>query len=114
MKIEKYNFGEIVINGKNYKSDLIILNDRIIENWRRKEGHCLSFDDLKGILNKEIEIIIIGTGYSGFMEVPDKVLKDIEKLGINVIVEKTKDAVELFNEYVKKNKKVVFALHLTC
>lgn len=59
-------------------------------------------------------MLIVGTGYSGVMRVSQKLIKEIEKIGIKVIVRPTKEAISLFNEYVRKNKKVVCALHLTC
>ncbi|MEN3045130.1 MAG: Mth938-like domain-containing protein [Candidatus Hydrothermales bacterium] len=114
MKIEKYEFGEIIIEGKKYTRDLIIFPDKIKENWWRKEGHSLCMEDLKEILEYKPEILIIGTGYSGVMKVPEKIIKELEKEGIRVIIETTKEAVKIFNEYVEQNKKVVCALHLTC
>lgn len=114
MKIEKYDFGEIVINGKRYLRDLIIFPDKIKENWWRKEGHLLCIDDLKEVIEYKPEILIIGTGYSGIMKVPEDVIKELEKNNIKVIVKNTKEAVNLFNEYIEKNKRVVCALHLTC
>ena len=50
--IENYGFGEMLINGKKYNSDLIIFRDYIYDNWWRKEGHNLCFDDIKEIINK--------------------------------------------------------------
>jgi len=31
--IESYKFGEIIINGKKYSSDLIIFEDYIYDSW---------------------------------------------------------------------------------
>jgi len=38
------------IDGKVYKKDLIILPDKIVENWIREEGHFLQIQDLFEIL----------------------------------------------------------------
>ena len=46
------------------------------------------------------------------MEVPEETREYIRSKGVEIIVEKTKKACELFNEL--KNKRVVAALHLTC
>jgi len=114
MKIERYEFGEITISGKVYSMDLIIYPDKIKENWWRKEGHSLCMDDIEEIFEYRPEILIIGTGYSGVMDVSENVIKEIEKKGIKVEVCLTKEAVKRFNEYIEKGKKVVCALHLTC
>ena len=45
--IDSYSFGEIVINGKRYTSDVIIFSDSVDDNWWRKSGHLLHKDDLK-------------------------------------------------------------------
>jgi hypothetical protein len=42
-----YEFGIIVIDGSEYRSDVIISNDRVQDNWWRKEGHRLALDDIK-------------------------------------------------------------------
>jgi hypothetical protein len=45
--IENYSFGQMLINGKKYNSDLIIFKDYIYDSWWRKEGHNLCIDDIK-------------------------------------------------------------------
>ena len=114
MKIEKYRFGEIVIDGNVYSKDLIVYPGKIKENWWRKEGHSLCIEDIEEIFEYKPEILIIGTGYSGVMDVPEDVIKEIEEKGIKVEVYFTREAVNKFNEYIEKGKKVVCALHLTC
>jgi len=112
--IEKYDFGKIVIDGKEYRRDLIITLDGIRENWWRKEGHKLHFEDLSDVLSNEVEVLVIGTGYYGLMEVPEEVKRQIEEKGIKVVVEKTEDACKTFNKLLKEGKRVIAALHLTC
>jgi hypothetical protein len=112
--IEKYNFGQILISGKKYNSDLIIFADHIYDNWWRKEGHNLCIDDVKEIINKKPDILIIGTGYFGLMKVPKELIENIKLSGIKqVIVKKTGDACTEFNKLHKKNN-LVAAFHLTC
>ncbi|OQY18037.1 MAG: hypothetical protein B6I35_13630 [Anaerolineaceae bacterium 4572_32.2] len=45
-QIESYRFGRIIIDGQTHSKDVIILPDRVIENWWRQEGHALHLDDL--------------------------------------------------------------------
>ncbi len=114
MKIEEYQFGRIKINGKIYTKDLIVYPSRISENWWRKEGHVMCTQDIGEILDYKPEILIIGTGYSGIMKVPENVVKEVEKRGIKTEIYSTKEAVKKFNEYMEKGRRVVCALHLTC
>jgi len=112
--IENYSFGQILIDGKKYNSDLIIFDDHIYDSWWRREGHNLHIDDIQEIINKKPEVLIVGTGYYGLMKVPEELIKYVNSSGIEkVIVKKTKDACDEYNTLYKK-KKVIAAFHLTC
>ena len=112
--IENYSFGQILINGKKYSSDLIIFKDYIFDSWWRKEGHNLCIDDIKEIINKKPDILIIGTGHFGLMKVPKELIENIKSSGIKqVIIKKTGDACNEYNKLCKK-KNIVAAFHLTC
>lgn len=112
--IEHYDFGEIVVNGVKYIRDVIIFPDKVKANWWRKEGHNLCLEDLKDVLEYKPEILVIGTGYYGYMKVPNEVIEELKKTGIKVHVAKTGEAYKKFNQLIKESKKVVAALHLTC
>lgn len=112
--IEYYDFGIIVIDGKRYTSDVIVFPDRVRDRWWRKEGHRLAIEDLKEVLKAEPQAIVVGTGYSGLMKVPNDVRQSLDKKGIRLIVEKTGDATKTFNKLAASGEKVVAALHLTC
>jgi hypothetical protein len=111
--IDSYNFGEITIDGKVYTSDVIIYKVRVDDSWRRMEGHKLSIADLEDILQKNPDILIIGTGEAGVMKVPPDVISALEAKGIKVIVMKTGDACKEYNK-ISTSANVAAALHLTC
>lgn len=113
MKINHYSFGRITIEGRTYTSDVIIYPDHVDSSWWRKEGHYLQAADLTDIVNAKPDVLIIGTGYSGVMAVPKETLEFIRSKGIEVRIERTEKAVELYNS-IQKDKKVIAALHLTC
>jgi hypothetical protein len=113
MHIDNYSFGRIVINNKTYSSDVIVFPDRVDPSWWRKEGHCLNKEDLSMIVMAKPDIVIIGTGQSGAMEVPKSTVVFLESHGIKVCIGKTGRAVELFNNH-PKDKIVIGAFHLTC
>jgi hypothetical protein len=113
MKITDYSFGRITINGETYTSDVIIYPDRVDSSWWRKEGHLLQTADLKDIIKSNISTLIVGTGYSGIMRVPKETLDYLKSNHIEVYVEKSKEAVKLFNE-ISVKQPAIAALHLTC
>ncbi|MDW8045350.1 MAG: Mth938-like domain-containing protein [Nitrososphaerota archaeon] len=113
MRIDSYEFGKIVIDGKEYRSDVIIYPDRVDSKWWRKVGHELCIDDIKDIINEKPEVLVVGTGYNGYMKVLPETKKFLESRGVELIVEKTTSACEIYNQ-LSRSKKVVAALHLTC
>jgi len=111
--IDSYRFGEIVISGKKYSSDVIIFPDRVKGNWRRSKGHELSLEDIAGALAESPEVLIVGTGAMGVMTVPSEVQQEVEAWGIRLIAVPTGEAAETYNQ-LSSSQKVVAALHLTC
>jgi len=112
MKINSYSFGKIVINRIIYTKDVIILPDRVIYPWWRKEGHLLQWEDIEDVLKEAPQLLIIGKGYSGLMQVPESLIKRLNEKGIKVLIGNTAEMVKIFNSAEEKNK--IAALHLTC
>jgi len=112
--IEQYSFGSIIISEKRYTSDLKIINGAIIPNWWRKNGHSVDVNDVADILNAEPDYLIIGSGSSCLMKVTDRLRQHLVDIGVEVIVEPTFKAVEIFNQMYIDGKKVVGGFHLTC
>lgn len=113
MKITHYSFGKIIIDEKTYTSDVVIYPDLVDSQWWRKEGHYLRVADLVRAVKLNPDVLIIGTGHSGMMVVPEETDKFIKSKGIELRVAKTADAVKLYNR-IQEGKKVIAALHLTC
>jgi hypothetical protein len=113
MHIDEYIFGRIIIDKKTYTSDVIVYPDRVDPSWWRKEGHYLQKEDLSGVIAAKPDILIVGTGNMGVMQVPESTLTFLQRQGITVHVAKTGQAVELFNS-MTSDKKVIGAFHLTC
>ncbi|MCK4420561.1 hypothetical protein KAW48_02095 [candidate division WOR-3 bacterium] len=114
MRIDNYRFGSIQIEGDVYQKDVIIFPDEVYSPWWRRTGHNLEIDDLAGIFEYEPELIIIGTGAYGVMEVPQSTIDIIKEKDIEVKIFKTKEAVNEYNEAIKEGRNVIACLHLTC
>lgn len=114
MVINSYVFGKIEIDGKYYEQDVIIFPDRVHDGWWRKTGHSLSMDDLIIVLEHKPKTLIIGSGASGAMMVPQDVRLCLEHEGIELIIERTEKAVKTYNEKRSHNSNVIGAFHLTC
>jgi hypothetical protein len=114
MKIDKYSFGSIAIDGREYKSDLIIYPDRVDDKWWRKEGHMLQMEDLSGVFAVKPEVLIVGQGLPGLMKVDTGVEEHCRAVGIELIVRPTAEAVDEYNRAANKKPLMIAALHLTC
>ncbi|HRZ86842.1 MAG TPA: MTH938/NDUFAF3 family protein [bacterium] len=113
MKIDSYSFGKIVIDGKDYTSDLIACNGEVDAAWWRKAGHELGVDDLNDILVFQPKTVIVGTGHDGFMKVLPEAEDFCRRKGIQLLVKKTQIACDVYNSIADQSQ-VVFAAHLTC
>ena len=111
--IDSYRFGLVVINGKNYTSDVIIFPEKVRDVWLRKSSHQLCFEDVAEVLNENPEVLIVGTGESGMMRVLPETTQIIEARGIKLIMETTGKACQTYNQLCHYQR-VAAALHLTC
>jgi hypothetical protein len=114
LKIEEFKFGSIKIDGQIYGSDIVLLPPRVMSSWWRKEGHRLLTDDLAEILAYRPSTLIIGTGTSGQMWVPEETVGDMESAGITMEIMTTDKACDRFNELFAEGEKVAAVMHLTC
>ena len=112
-KVESYSFGQMVVDGQEYTNDLILLPDRIMSNWWREEGHRLSTQDLEDVLDAKPDILVVGTGAYGAMDVPGRTRQDIEDAGIELRTAETGDAWRTYNE-LRDSQETAGAFHLTC
>jgi len=119
--IEEYHFGSMTIDGKKYTYDVEVRWDGEVLKWWRKESHRVFIEDIKRALEQNLEVIVIGTGESGLVEVTDEVQKEIEHRGIKLIIDNTGQAVKTFNIINQESEeeegakaKVIGLFHLTC
>jgi len=111
--IDSYRFGQVVVSGKKYTSDVIIFPDRVRDNWWRKTGHQLCLKDIAEVMTENPEVLVVGTGASGLVKVLPEVERGVEAQGIKLIVEATDKACPAYN-HICHSQRAVAALHLTC
>jgi hypothetical protein len=112
--LESYSFGRLVVDGTTYTKDIVIFPDgRILSPWWRKSGHRLTLEDISDLVTTRPRVIIAGTGYSGLMKPAADLEQSLQRNSIQLIVQKTGNAVRTFNQLPEKNK-AGLCLHLTC
>jgi len=112
--IDSYQFGAMSVKGKTHRNDLKIIGDQVIGDWWRIEGHALHEADIADILAAPVEILVVGTGDSGRMEVTRRAAQILERQGIQLLALPTRQAVDVFKTLRAQGKRVAGAFHLTC
>jgi hypothetical protein len=111
-RIEGYSFGRVVVDGREETTDVIVLPDRVVRNWRRRDGHGLVLEDLAGVIDELPERLVLGTGADGRLRPDPVTLELLRHRGVEVEALPTEDAVRRFSEL--NPAATAAALHLTC
>ena len=81
MHIDSYEFGSIVIDGRTYRTDLLIWPGQIKPDWWRIEGHLLQLPDVAEALAAEPQVLVVGTGESGNMQIDGELVAYLKDKG---------------------------------
>ena len=119
--ITKFEWGRFVINGEPHSAEGegvgkdICLIDGEVRAWHERQGHRLSPSMVKTAIESGKEILIIGNGVRGRIQVTRKTRKAIKSGGIKeLIIEPTHEACETYNQMERAGKPVVLLAHGTC
>jgi len=114
MHIDAYEFGRIVIDGREYSGDCLILSGVVRPGWRRRESHRLLPEDLPAILGAKPAMLVLGCGAFDRMTVSPAARQALESNDIRLEALDTRRAVDRFNELAEQHADVAGAFHLTC
>jgi hypothetical protein len=117
MRIERFSFGSIQIDGKTYENDVVIDRGEIkkrkkkpSKKFREKFGHTpLSLEEK---IPWKCRQLIIGSGVNGALPVMDEVKRKAEKRGVELIILPTPKALERLNKESTHDTNAI--LHVTC
>ncbi|MHB8067989.1 MAG: Mth938-like domain-containing protein [Desulfobaccales bacterium] len=112
MHIDSYEFGQIVIDGRTYRNDLLIWPGRIKSDWWRSESHLLQIPDVFEALAADIQVLVVGTGASGRMAVDPELAAYLKDKRIELIARPSGEACQIINQMGQR--RWAAALHLTC
>jgi hypothetical protein len=111
-RLDQYSFGRVVADGREHTRDLIVLPDRIVSDWWRRDGHSLVMDDLAEVADDLPERLLVGCGAHGRLTPHPSVIRELARRGVEVEVLPTDAAVRRYNELDERRSAA--ALHLTC
>jgi len=104
----------MIIDGTEYVQDVIVHPDHIEDSWWRRWGHSLLIEDIQSSIERSApEVLIVGTGKYGALQVLNETAQYFRERGIELIADRTDEALKIFNQ-LSPNRWVVGAFHLTC
>ena len=110
--IQFVKFGEVMVDGKVYYSDMIVWWDG--EKEFVTKTHILDMQAFSRLLRKKPDIVVVGTGQQGCVRISDDVRERARDRGIKIFEETSAKAADIFNGLVATGKRVVAFIHTTC
>ncbi|MDP9023550.1 MAG: MTH938/NDUFAF3 family protein [Actinomycetota bacterium] len=115
MRIDDYEYGRVVIDGREERNDVILVDGTLHANWWRDEGHRLQVEDLQPVLDAEPDLLVVGTGTAGNMRPASDLDGQLRSHGIELEAMPSPQAVRRYNEVARAgDRDVALAIHLTC
>jgi hypothetical protein len=111
-RLEDYSFGRLTVDGQEHTRDLIVLPDRIVSGWWRREGHSLAMEDLDEVLDERPGQLVLGVGAHSQLRPDPAVIAELERRRVRVECLPTDAAVRRYGELDERT--TAAALHLTC
>ena len=117
-KINSFNFGFIVVDGKQYVYDVVILPDGTVKEREaskaRLGSHTIAWSDVAHIGKEQPEVIVIGTGVSALARLSEDAGVNLRQANLNLVLLPSPQAVEKFNQLAREGKRVAALIHITC
>ncbi len=117
-EITHYEFGEITIAGKAYDRDVCIRvdgkvkkRDKAVAKQQYGTSHTVGPEELEKVCRGGPEVLIIGAGESGMVELTDEARHFLERRAIECKLLPTGQAVEAYNQSERRRAAL---MHLTC
>jgi hypothetical protein len=111
-RLEGYTFGRLTVDGRVHTRDLIVLPDRVVTDWWRRDGHSLAMQDLDDVIDELPARLVLGVGAHGRLRPDPDVIAELERRGVAVECLPTDAAVRRYGEL--DERRTAAALHLTC
>ena len=116
MRLAKYSFGSIQIDGVTYEHDVVVEGGTIRKRKKGPSKHLRSgFGHTPLSIDEDIpwgcKRLVIGTGAAGSLPLMPEILQEAERRQVELVIVPTADAIAVLNEGMQDTNAV---LHLTC
>jgi uncharacterized protein len=104
-----YGAGHVIVNHKRFEHSLIVLPDRIIENWDASAFEDVTAEHFDFVLSLQPEMVLFGTGAALRFPHP-RLTRSLIQAGIGVEVMDTAAACRTYNILMAEGRRVAAAL----
>ncbi len=112
--IEGYEFGAMTVDGVRHTHDLLLVGGSVVADWWRGKAHLLTIMDLSPVLAARPEVLVVGTGRSGAMQLAPGLAEALEERNVELVALPSPEAWKAYNELLAEGRRVAGAFHLTC
>ena len=117
-KVSRFDFGSIVIDGKQYSYDVVVLPDGTIKEREASKakfgGHTIGKAEIEELAKMKPETVIVGTGTDGMATVSEDGQAYARGAKLNLVVLASSKAIEKLNQLTREGKRVAALIHITC
>lgn len=116
MRIDRFSFGSLRIDGETYEQDVVIDRGRVRLRKKKPSRRFRDEFDHTPLSTEEkipwnCERLVIGTGADGALPVLPTVIEEAQRRGVEVTVVKTAKAIDLLRHAHAQTNAI---LHVTC
>ncbi|MBD3271669.1 MAG: hypothetical protein GF384_03920 [Elusimicrobia bacterium] len=106
--------GTFDCGGKKYRGSIMVRTGHICSRWHSRRSHAITRNDIQPLFRKKPEVLVIGTGSTGNIDVKPSVFALCDNQRIKFIVQHTPHAVRTYNTYTRKGYETIGVFHGSC
>ena len=117
-RVDSFQFGSIVINGRKYGRDVLLFPDGTVRE--RKGGfwkfgsHAINRADIEELVTAKPEVLVVGTGTNGRARVTPEAEACAREANIGFTSAPSSEAVRQLNQLIDEGRRVSALTHITC
>lgn len=117
MRVDSFQFGSIVIDGKKYGRDVLLFPEGTV---RQREGgfwkfgsHSITKAEIEELIKAKPEVLIVGTGTAGRAKITPEAETCAQEANVKLLAAPSPQAIKHMNQLLGEGKRVSAIVHVT-